>query len=86
MKHPTTIDKYNGTLEELARDIADLRYDVMGDLLNHLAYEISIDQKKDFDNKRYQLSNGLYDLSACLNESQKICGKVWDICKRHMEE
>jgi hypothetical protein len=56
MKHPLKIERYNGTMEELARDIADLRYDVFISFFDKLGYELSKDQKKDFNAGRYQVS------------------------------
>jgi hypothetical protein len=81
MKHPTEIINYNGTMEELARDIANLRYDSLSELLNKLASELSVDQKKDFNSERYQVSSLLYDLSVVINDGKKITDKLWKICK-----
>ena len=38
MRHPDKIEKYNGTIDELAKDITNLRYDILAQLLDKLSH------------------------------------------------
>jgi hypothetical protein len=82
--HETEIKKYKGTIQELARDIADLRYDALVSLFNNLGYELSKDKEKNFDAGKHQVSSLLYDLASVCNEGGKLSRKLWDICKKHI--
>lgn len=82
-QHPTDIIKYQGTMQELARDIADLRYDVLVTFFNNLCYELSKDKEKDFNAGKYQISSLLYDLASICNEGSKLSRKLWAICEKH---
>lgn len=86
MKHPITIEKYNGTIKELARDIANLRYDSLEEFLKWLNYEIYVDSEKDKQRGKIQLGKLLRNCSDNISESRLHIIHAWKICKKYMEE
>ena len=70
MTHLENVEKYDGTLEELAVDVANLRYDKIGEFIRHLSNEI--------------LNQSLNDKSNCLYTSSGYLRLVWDICEPYM--
>ena len=52
MKHKTYIEKYDGSLEELAEDIGNLRYDALTDLLKLLSAKLNKDSESDLFRNR----------------------------------
>ena len=94
MKHPKTVEKYDGNLEELARDICNLRYDSFSELLEDLANNLYEDSLADADRdslkyngkKRIQLSSKLEDVAKKFDEAKKIMYSIWEICKPYTKE
>ena len=82
--HPIKIEKYTGTLKELARDIADLRYDVLNDFLNQLSICIYRDSDNDYKRGRNLLSSKLNNIACIVLEASKEVEKVWNICEKYM--
>jgi hypothetical protein len=82
--NPITIEKYNGTLKELARDIADLRYDVLQEFLSHLSSCIYVDAQKDKEKNRIQLYENLMKCSDSITEARMFIIKAWQICFKYV--
>ena len=80
MIHKTTVEKYQGTLKELARDIGDLRYDALNEFLVELGEKIIDDGIKDKNRGRKKLYNALYMAFEGLNIAQQEIGNAWKIC------
>lgn len=86
MEHKTTIDKYDGELKELARDIADLRYDALSDFFKELENCIRFDSTKDWNVGRSQLSNSLHDTALKLWYVSDNFRYMWEVlCKNKMK-
>lgn len=85
MKHPTKIEKYDGSLEELAEDIGNLRYDALAEFLSALSYKLKRDSNADEKRGREKLAQGLGDMGYKLLLAKVDAEIIWDICKPHMD-
>ena len=81
MIHKSEVEKYQGTMGELARDIGDLKYDALAEFLELLATKIEFDGKKDEARGRVKLSTNLFSAAENLKNSQKAIEKAWVICE-----
>lgn len=84
MIHRSEITNYSGTMEELAEEIGNLKYDALARFLELLAHKIEADGKKDESRGRVQLSGNLYKTAEKLLESKTYIEKAWVICKPYM--
>jgi len=86
MKHPTKVEKYSGSLEELARDIVNMRYDSLAELLGYIEKNLIEDYRNDMKRGREQLSNKLKKAAVEIFFAKGIIDSAWKICKEHMKE
>lgn len=84
MIHKENIDKYQGSMLDLAEEIGDLRYDSLSEFLDLLQKKIHRDADKDNERGRLKLSTNLYSISASLLDAKKSCDEAWIICKPYM--
>jgi hypothetical protein len=84
MEHKPTIPNYNKTLEDLAFDLADLRYDALSYFIEKLAYKIRFDADNDLHSGRFKLSNELKSASITLNKTKEYIDNAWEISKPFM--
>ncbi len=85
-KHKKTIEKYEGTLQELAEDIGNLHYKSLAEFLHHLDIKIYSDGAKDYGAKRIKLSSELTKASTHLSNASAHIRESWNISKPYMEE
>ena len=85
MKHPEKIEKYDGTLTQLAEDLGNLRYDALADFLRDLSQKIQADGKKDEARGRTQLAGSLFNCAQVLSEGAKSIDKAWKISEPYMQ-
>ncbi len=85
MVHDTKIAKFAGTMEELAEDIGNLRYDALAEFLELLAAKIEKDGAKDASRGRVQLAGRLQACTESLREGKMAIDTAWKICKPYME-
>lgn len=86
MKHPETIEKYQGSMEELAVDLANLRYDALANLLRGVAKKLNEDGVKDWNAGRTQLGMSLFAMGNWLIDGAKAVDHLWKICEPHMKD
>ncbi len=79
MHHPTSVVNYGGTMEELAKDVANLRYDALYDFLQQLSSKIAKDSYADRERGRLKLSEELRNAAYSIRNA-------WIICKPHMSD
>jgi len=79
MNHPQSVHKYAGTMEELAKDVADLRYDALYDFLQQLSSKLARDSYADRERGRLKLSEELQHAAMSIRNA-------WIICKPHMPD
>ena len=83
MTHPT---KLNKPLNELAKEIANLRYDYLADFLCYLENELIGQWVGDFHNGRKKLAEELLTAAHDLYRAKQRIDKAWEISKSFMEE
>ena len=81
-RHPLTVERYLGTLEEL--DIGDMRYDKTAEEIILLAEKIKADA--DSERGKHQLVDRLYAAAEKLFEAGEEMKGAWRICKHYMEK
>ncbi len=86
MKHPKKIKKYDGSLDELARDIADMRYDKVAKLLYCLSNCIHKDSKKDGKAGRKKLAKLLDESIERIANGADWLIDAYDVCKPYMKD
>ena len=84
MVHQTKVKSYPGTLEKLAVEIGDLRYDALAEFLELLAQKIEIDGDKDKSRGRSQLAAQLHRCSTNLQTCKESIDKAWVISEPFM--
>ncbi|MFN8454895.1 MAG: hypothetical protein U0401_09555 [Anaerolineae bacterium] len=85
MMRRTDIEKYEGTLKELAEDIGNLRYDALTDFLRLLSEKIKSDAIKDQARKRQKLANCLDTCAEKLQKASADINEAWKICEPYMK-
>jgi hypothetical protein len=85
MIHKSTIEKYNGSIDELVEDIGNLRYDVLSQFLQKLSSKLESDSKADFQRKRFKLSNALNDASSNIETASLDIEEAWIISEPFMK-
>jgi hypothetical protein len=84
-RHPKTVEKYDGTLKDLAKDIGNLRYDSLIELLDHLEAKIKEDADADLKGGRNRLAEFLTYAYVEVRSVKKQIGRAWEICKPYMK-
>lgn len=84
MVHKTKVEKYNGTLQELAEDICNMRYDALAEFFKQLSVKLEKDSEADYNRNRFKLSLELFNAYSNLFISYKSIDRAWKICKKHM--
>lgn len=78
MNHLRNIN-YPGSLDQLATDLGNLRYDALADFLKKLADKLAKDSDADLSRHRVKLAAELAGASECVK-------RAWEICKPFMEK
>ncbi len=84
--HPTTVANYSGSLEDLAQDIANMRYDAVCEFFGYLAKKIDGDAKADQKRGKTQLAVKLGNIAHLVNEAKEEMDAAWKICRPHMKK
>ena len=82
MTHPTQIAGL--TTQELAKQVADLRYDALRVFLYELADKLECDADADEGRGRKKLSSALTDAHDLITLAGKAIDRAWVICEPHM--
>ncbi len=86
MIHPKQIDRFNGSLTELAEDLGNLQYDVLAEVLGLLATKIEQDATKDSERGRVKLAASLKRCADNLNNAEDAITQAWAICQPYMKD
>lgn len=84
MIHLDHVQKYDGSLAELAEDIGNLRYDALADFLRALSDKIASDGAKDYARNRVKLAAHLQHCAEKVHEAAIDCDQAWRICEPFM--
>ena len=86
MKHPSHVPGWDGSLKELAINVASMRYDKVAEFLKYFAQEINKQAKGDLEKSRAQLGGKLLRVSFALNSIVGEFNNIWRLCKPHMNK
>ena len=81
MVHKSMVGNYSGTMEALAEDIGNLKYDALSEFLQLLADKIELDGDKDKSRNRLKLAKNLHNCADRLREGKEAIDKAWIICE-----
>lgn len=84
MIHKTEIEGYQGDLQQLAKELGDLRYDALATFLEHLSSKITEDGEKDQARNRVQLAKQLQSCAEQLSSAASSIDKAWKISEPYM--
>ena len=83
MGHPLEIAGL--TPEELAKQVANLRYDALRDFCEALAAQLHEDSEADLKRGRMKLSESLYDAYLASALVGRAVERAWEISEPHMK-
>ncbi len=86
MIHRDDLAGYKGTLEELAEEVGDLKYDALAGFLKALSLKIAKDGEKDRSRGRVQLATCLENSAQGLESVAVEIDKAWKICEPFMKK
>jgi hypothetical protein len=84
-KHPDKVEKYNGTLQELAHDIVKMRYDKVTEFLTYFRDELIKEYESDKQKGRVKLYSALEETINTMDLAKNQMDKIWKICKPYMK-
>lgn len=84
MIHRSTLEKYEGSFQQLAEELGDLRYDALAEFLLHLHEKLTKDSIADENRGRAKLAKCLALASKSIEHSAKEIQKAWVISEPHM--
>ena len=86
VKHPDHVKGFEGTLDELARNIGNMTYDKTAEFIESLADDLR--RQGDTYTKRgeAQLAYPVENSAALLYQAKEEIENAWKICKPYMEE
>jgi hypothetical protein len=84
--HRTDVERYLGTLRQLADDLGDLRYDALAEFLGLLAAKLAADAAQDEGRGRRRLSALLRETSHHLTEAAESLNRTWRLCEPYMAD
>lgn len=85
MEHKKVVEKYNGSLKELARDIGDLHYESLQELFHEISQKLLMDAVKDRQSDRPKLGKELSSAAANLEYGSQAIERAWEISKPFMK-
>lgn len=86
MNHPTTLQNYSGTLENLAKELGNLRYDSLATFLKALSNDLYSQAQADERRGRPLLAAQGYLASSHLEQAAESAEKVWKISQPYMKK
>ncbi len=84
MVHREALERYPGTLAELAAEVGDLRYDTLALFLRSLAAKLDSDGCADAGRGRLKLAAALRGGAANVMAAATEIERAWSICAPHM--
>ena len=85
-KHPTHVEHYAGSLEELAKAIGNMTYDQTASFIEKLANDIHRQADADSKKGRIKLASELYLTADKLYQARTKMYDAWNICEPYMKD
>ena len=85
MIHAETVERYPGTLSELAVEVGNLRYDALAIFLRALAEKLAADAAGDESRGRPKLAASLRAASTQIGDAATAIEQSWVISAPHMK-
>jgi hypothetical protein len=82
--HRRNIERYPGSLADLAGEVGDLRYDAVAEFVRALAAKLAADGDADAGRGRPKLASALHAASETLTSAAAEIDRVWAICAPRM--
>jgi hypothetical protein len=83
--HPVELEKYQGTIRQLASELGNLRYDVLVEFIDCLTDEIYGQADADKQKGRKKLAQALRAAAYNLSLSKKELEEAWKISEPFMK-
>ncbi|MBW3020030.1 hypothetical protein KY334_01930 [Candidatus Woesearchaeota archaeon] len=84
-KHPKHVVEYNGSLEELAKDVGNLTYDKLTEFLEYLQENLRNQSGNDLKSGRSYLASQLYCAADDLTNVISNIEEAWNISRPYMK-
>jgi hypothetical protein len=84
MVHHQQIERYPGTLDQLAVELGDLRYDALVEFLRSLGNKLESDGNADAGRGRSKLAGALHGAATAVKEAASEIERAWSISAPHM--
>lgn len=85
-KHPRKVENYKGSLDDLVKELGNLSYDVLSEVISKLADDIKRQADKDYSGNRKKLAGKLYLTAEKLYDAKEKLDEAWKICKPYMKD
>jgi hypothetical protein len=82
-KHPENIEGWNGTFEELANAVGNLKYNRLHQFLTCLCLKLYKDYNNDEKNGKNKLSKRLKEAYWLMDKAKYEIYQAWLICESH---
>lgn len=84
-KHPTHVEGFDGTLEELAQKIYRMRYDKVAEFCAHARDELRRQAARDRELNHPILAGRLSSRAVGMNTERRGFESIWRLCEPHMK-
>ena len=84
-KHSLRVAGYDGTLQDLAKEVGNLRYDKIVEFLRALRNDLHEQALKDTSAGRTKLGATLERASVALYPTEQALGEAWHISEPYMK-
>jgi hypothetical protein len=85
MKHQDYVEKYSGSLVDLAKDMGNMRYDSLADFLQYLADDLMKQSEADKSRGRIKLASQLEETAQELYQAREKMLSAWKTCEPYMK-
>jgi hypothetical protein len=85
-RHPTTVEGFDGSLEDLARRVCSMRYDSVAEFFQHCKEELMRQSQADKKRGRTELARRLEHAIYYVRGVESWMRDIFDFCKPHMKD
>ena len=85
-KHPTVVTGYHGSIEQLAKEVCDMRYDKLAEFFQACSLDLKNQAVADANRGRNQLSQKLFRASQTCTELTFQTTAIFELCKPYMAD